>query len=91
MTTPLIPDLPIERLDVYQDDALGHGSYAIRVTPTGAIEDGKPDNISLGLSHGCAHMSFRITPSQLVHLANTMLTDGERSAIVFPLQGVGAA
>lgn len=80
-----ILELPIERLDFYESDVLGNGRYSIRSTPDGAVEAGKPDRIGLALSFGGTHVSFSFTPSQLVHLANTLLTDEERSYINAPL------
>ena len=54
------------------------------------VDRGEPDTILLNAYYRGVSAEMQLTPAMIVHLANTILTDNERGAIVFPLHGVGA-
>lgn len=44
----------------------------------------EPDLIQLSTNAGAIAVQFTLTPAMIVHLANTMLTENERAAILAP-------
>jgi hypothetical protein len=85
-----IPELPLVHRDMGVVELAGHAITAQRGARDRFLD--RPDTIILSVDGGGHSGSFStyLTPAMVVHMANAMLTDEERAAILAPaLAGAG--
>ena len=82
------PDLPIEHPAVKRRVTLDN--YAVDAHRAPERDTSKPDTIYITFCNHGGTVTIYITPSALVHMANELLTDNERAAILAPsIAGAG--
>lgn len=71
----------LERFEAKTNLNDGQWSHAWRASHPSYVEDGKPDAIYVAKSVGAVGVTVEFDAAQIVHLANTLLTDTERAGI----------